>query len=360
MAVLFIAGVAVVYANETVPNHAFARFGVDQLSGPDQAGGNMEGKEVRFGVAQSALFADVSTASSDGAVDAMHDSFMPLSGLVLMANMMLDEVIVGGPGSGLFGILLFVFVAVFAAGLMIGRTPEYLGKKIEANEVTMAMLALLCVPAFILGLTALAAVLPAGLAGLNNPGPHGFSEILYAYVSAAATNGSAFAGLTANTPFYNLTLAAGMFAGRFLVIVPVLAIAGSLAKNSASPLRQAPCRRPQLKRLDNEPLVHKTYGDSFEATDLEELLAERGVGRVVVTGAQTEECIRSTLHGALARGYDATLVSDAHTTEDMREWGFPVTPEQSIAYTNAYWSWAAAPGRKGSVASTAEVNFSAV
>jgi potassium-transporting ATPase potassium-binding subunit len=236
MAVLFIAGVSVVYGNEVTPNHAFAPFGVDQLAGPDQAGGNMEGKEVRFGVAQSALFADVSTASSDGAVDSMHDSFMPLSGLVLMANMMLDEVIVGGPGSGLFGILLFVFVAVFAAGLMIGRTPEYLGKKIEANEVKMAVLALLCVPAAILGLTAVAAVLPAGLAGLNNAGPHGFSEILYAYTSAAATNGSAFAGLNANTPFYNLTLAAGMFAGRFLVIVPVLAIAGMLARKIRVPV----------------------------------------------------------------------------------------------------------------------------
>jgi potassium-transporting ATPase potassium-binding subunit len=229
MAVLFIAGVALVYSNETAANRGFASFGVDQFAGPEQAGGNMEGKEVRFGIAQSTLFADVSTASSDGAVDSMHDSFMPLSGLVLMANMMLDEVIVGGPGSGLFGILLFVFVAVFAAGLMIGRTPEYLGKKIEANEVKMAILALLCVPAFILGLTAVAAVLPAGLAGLSNAGPHGFSEILYAYTSAAATNGSAFAGLSANTPFYNLTLAAGMFAGRFLVIIPVLAIAGTLA-----------------------------------------------------------------------------------------------------------------------------------
>jgi potassium-transporting ATPase potassium-binding subunit len=235
MAVLFIAGVTVVYANEATRNRAFSPFGVDQLAGPEQAGGNMEGKEVRFGIAQSALFAEVSTASSDGAVDSMHDSFMPLSGLVLMANMMLDEVIVGGPGSGLFGMLLFVFVAVFAAGLMIGRTPEYLGKKIEADEVKMAMLALLCVPAFILGLAAVAAVLPAGLAGLNNAGPHGFSEILYAYTSAAATNGSAFAGLNANAPFYKLTLAAGMFAGRFLVIVPVLAIAGSLARKLRIP-----------------------------------------------------------------------------------------------------------------------------
>ena len=216
-------------------NAALSPFGIDQAAGTWQAGGNMEGKEVRFGVGQSALFATVTTASSDGAVNSMHDSFMPLSGLVLMANMMLDEVIVGGPGSGLFGILLFAIVAVFAAGLMIGRTPEYLGKKIEGNEVKMTMLALLCVPAFILGMSAVAAVLPAGLAGLNNAGPHGFSELLYAYTSGAATNGSAFAGLSANTPFYNLTLAAAMFAGRFIVIVPVLCIAGMLAAKRVVP-----------------------------------------------------------------------------------------------------------------------------
>ena len=202
----------------------------------------MEGKEVRFGIGQSALFATVTTASSDGAVNAMHDSFMPLSGLVLMANMMLDEVIVGGPGSGLFGILLFAIVAVFAAGLMIGRTPEYLGKKIEGNEVKMTMLALLCVPAFILGIAAVAAVLPAGVAGLNNAGPHGFSELLYAYTSGAATNGSAFAGLSANTLFYNLTLAAAMFAGRFIVIVPVLCIAGTLAASASCRYRRERCR----------------------------------------------------------------------------------------------------------------------
>jgi K+-transporting ATPase ATPase A chain len=165
----------------------------------------------------------------------MHDSFMPMSGLVLLSNMMLDEVIVGGPGSGLFGILLFAIVAVFIAGLMIGRTPEYLGKKIEANEIKMTMLALLTVPAFILGLGAVAAVLPAGLAGLNNAGPHGFSELLYAYTSGAATNGSVFAGLSTNTPFFNLTLALAMFAGRFLVIVPVLCIAGGLAAKRIVP-----------------------------------------------------------------------------------------------------------------------------
>ena len=235
MALMFAAGLAVVYASEGTHNAALAPFGIDQAVGDWQAGGNMEGKEVRFGVGQSALFATVTTASSDGAVDAMHDSFKPLSGLVMMANMMLDEVIVGGPGSGLFAILLFAIVAVFAAGLMIGRTPEYLGKKIDSNEVKMTMLALLCVPAFILGMGAVAAVLPAGIAGLNNAGPHGFSELLYAYTSGAATNGSAFAGLSANTPFYNLTLAAAMFAGRFIVIIPVLCIAGSLAAKRIVP-----------------------------------------------------------------------------------------------------------------------------
>jgi K+-transporting ATPase ATPase A chain len=224
-----------IYAAETAPNPAFAAFHLDQAAGDLQAGGNMEGKEVRFGVAQSSTFATVSTASSDGAVDSMHDSYMPLSGLVLLANMMLDEVVVGGPGSGLFGMLLFAVVAVFVAGLMIGRTPEYLGKKIEANEIKMTMLVLLTVPAFILVLTAVAAVLPAGLAGLSNAGPHGFSELLYAYTSAAGTNGSAFAGLSADTQFFNLTLALAMFAGRFLVFVPVLCVAGGLAAKRVVP-----------------------------------------------------------------------------------------------------------------------------
>jgi len=232
MATLFVGSVAAIYAGETASNPALAALASDR--DPDSHG-NMEGKEVRFGVAQSALFAAVSTASSDGAVNSMHDSFMPLSGGVLMANMMLDEVIVGGPGSGLFGILLFVIVATFMAGLMIGRTPEYLGKKIEANEVKMAMLALLCVPAFILGPAALASVIQEGLDGLGNAGPHGLAEILYAFTSAAATNGSAFAGLSAASPFYNLTLAAAMFAGRFFVIVPVLCIAGTLAAKRRVP-----------------------------------------------------------------------------------------------------------------------------
>jgi K+-transporting ATPase ATPase A chain len=235
MALLFGLGVAGLYAWESGGNPALASLPVDQAPGPLQAGGNMEGKEVRFGSAGSALFAEASTASSDGAVDAMHDSFLPLSGAVLLANMMLDEVIIGAPGSGLWGILLFCLVTVFLAGLMIGRTPEFLGKKIEARDVKMTVVALLWAPAAILGLAALASVVPAGLAGPGNPGPHGFSEILYAYTSAAATNGSAFAGLNANTPFYNLTLALAMLAGRFLVIVPVLAVAGSLAAKRSVP-----------------------------------------------------------------------------------------------------------------------------
>ena len=235
MMAMLAVGLYTTYTAETAPNAAIAAYGIDQTHSASQAGGNMEGKEVRFGPAQSALFATVTTASSDGAVDAMHDSFMPLSGLVLMSNMMLDEAIVGGPGSGLFGMLLFAIVAVFIAGLMIGRTPEYLGKKIEGNEVKMTMLALLIVPALILGIAAVAAVLPSALASLNNSGPHGFSEVLYAYSSGAATNGSAFAGLNANMPFYNLTLAASMFAGRFAVIIPVLCIAGTLAAKRIVP-----------------------------------------------------------------------------------------------------------------------------
>jgi K+-transporting ATPase ATPase A chain len=236
MMLMFAVGLLAVYSGETTPNSAFIAAGVDQSPTGQQAGGNMEGKEVRFGPGQSALFATVTTASSDGAVDSMHDSFNPLSALVLMSNMMLDEAVVGGPGSGLFGMLLFAIVAVFAAGLMIGRTPEYLGKKIEGNEVKMTMLALLCVPACILGFSAVAVVLPAGLSGMANAGPHGFSEALYAYTSGAATNGSAFAGLNANTMFYNLTLAAAMFAGRFIVIVPVLCIAGLLAAKRIAPV----------------------------------------------------------------------------------------------------------------------------
>jgi K+-transporting ATPase ATPase A chain len=236
MVVLFVMGLCVVYSAEASGNPHFAKLGIDQAAGSLQAGGNMEGKEVRFGIAESALFANVTTASSDGAVNAMHDSFTPLGGGMLIANMMMDEVIIGAPGSGLFGMLLFALVAVFVAGLMVGRTPEYLGKKIQSAEVKMAVLALLVIPATILVLTSVAAVLPEGLAGLSNAGPHGFSELLYAYSSAAATNGSAFAGLNANTVFFNLTLALAMLCGRFLVIVPILAIAGSLAAKVKVPV----------------------------------------------------------------------------------------------------------------------------
>jgi potassium-transporting ATPase potassium-binding subunit len=198
---------------------------IDAAPGELQTGGNMEGKEVRFGIVNSALWATVTTDTSCGAVNAMHDSFMPLGGMVPLINMQLGEVIFGGVGSGLYGILAFAIVAMFVAG----RTPEYLGKKLEAREVKMTILALLSLPLAILGFTALAVSLPAGLAGIENAGPHGFSEILYAYTEAAANNGSAFAGLTANTLFYNTTLGLGMLIGRFIFVVPMLAVAGSLA-----------------------------------------------------------------------------------------------------------------------------------
>jgi K+-transporting ATPase ATPase A chain len=233
MAILFGLGVAGLYSLEASGNSALAASSVDHsISVP---AGNMEGKEVRFGIAGSALFAEVSTASSDGAINSVHDSFLPLSGGVLLGNMMVDEVIVGAPGSGLYSMLLFCIVSVFLAGLMIGRTPEYVGKKVGSFEIKMTLLALICVPAAILGLTAIASVTQPGLAGIANAGPHGFSEILYAYTSAAATNGSAFAGLNTNSPFYNLTLALAMLVGRFLVIVPVLAIAGSLGAQQIVP-----------------------------------------------------------------------------------------------------------------------------
>ena len=235
MAVLFLGGVLVVYAAEAAGNPAIAAAGVDVAASPLQAGGNMEGKEVRFGIAASALFAVVTTAASCGAVNAMLDSFTPLGGLVPMFNIQLGEIIVGGVGAGLYGMLLFAILSVFIAGLMVGRTPEYLGKKIEAREVKMALLAILVLPFSILGFAAVATVTEAGLAGPANVGPHGFSEILYAYTSATGNNGSAFAGLSANTPFYNTTLGFAMFVGRFLMIVPMLAIAGSLAAKKIVP-----------------------------------------------------------------------------------------------------------------------------
>ncbi len=235
MSLLFVAGAGTAYWAEARGNPAFLSFNVGQIASDLQAGGNMEGKEVRFGIANSALFATVTTAASCGAVNAMHDSFMPLGGMIPLINMELGEIVFGGVGAGLYGMLLFAVIAVFVAGLMVGRTPEYVGKKIEAKDVKMAMLAILILPLSMLGFTALAAVLDAGLAGRANLGPHGFSEILYAFTSATANNGSAFAGISANTPFYNTTLGLAMFAGRFLMIVPTMALAGSLAAKKVVP-----------------------------------------------------------------------------------------------------------------------------
>ena len=229
MALLFLAGTTVLYWSEAVGNPLFAHLPLDQ------PGGNMEGKEVRFGIANSALFATITTDASCGAVSSMHDSLTPLGGMVPMINIMLGEIIFGGVGSGLYGMLLFVIVAMFVAGLMVGRTPEYLGKKLEAKEVKMAMLAILILPLSMLGFSALAVVIQPGLSSLSNAGPHGFSEALYAYVSATGNNGSAFAGLSANTPFWNSTLGLAMFVGRFLMIIPMLAIAGSLAAKKIVP-----------------------------------------------------------------------------------------------------------------------------
>ena len=238
MSALFFVGVFSVYWAESQPNPLLR--GVDQhvsSSGPaSQSGGNMEGKEVRFGIANSALFATATTGASCGAVNAMHDSFMPLGGMVAMVNILLGEVIFGGVGAGMYGMLIFVIVTVFIAGLMVGRTPEYLGKKIEAYDVQMAMLYVLIFPFSILLLSAVTVLMPnAGLASLNNAGPHGLSEILYAYASATGNNGSAFAGLNANTRWYNLSLAMAMLIGRFLMIVPMLAVAGSLARKKLVP-----------------------------------------------------------------------------------------------------------------------------
>lgn len=232
---LFLVGVGVLYWAEAKSNPAFAQAGVDMNAGDLQAGGNMEGKETRFGIANSALFATVTTDASCGAVNGMHDSFTPVGGLVPLVNILLGEIIVGGVGSGLYGMLVFAVLAVFIAGLMVGRTPEYLGKKIEAKEIKMAMLAVLVLPLSILGFTALASVHPAGLKGPLNVGPHGFSEILYAFTSGTGNNGSAFGGLSANTVFYNVTVGLAMLVGRFVYIVPVLAMAGSLVAKRTVP-----------------------------------------------------------------------------------------------------------------------------
>ncbi|HEU4931333.1 MAG TPA: potassium-transporting ATPase subunit KdpA [Pyrinomonadaceae bacterium] len=234
MAVLFLAGVLVAYWSEARGNPLLA--GTDQKATALQSGGNMEGKEVRFGIANSALFATVTTDASCGAVNAMHDSFTPLGGMVPLANIMLSEVVFGGVGAGLYGILIFIVLSVFIAGLMVGRTPEYLGKKIESYDVKMAMLVVLVFPLTILVFTAISAVSPSfGTSQLNNPGPHGLSEMLYSFTSATGNNGSAFAGISANTFWYNTTIGMAMLVGRFMMIIPMLAIAGSLARKKIVP-----------------------------------------------------------------------------------------------------------------------------
>ncbi len=227
MGVLFVSGVLACYAAEA--------HGNDPLNALGLTGGNMEGKEVRFGIVASALFAVITTAASCGAVNAMHDSFTALGGMIPLINIELGEIIVGGVGSGLYGMLLFVILAIFVAGLMVGRTPEYVGKKIEAKEVKMAMLAILVLPLMFLGWTAVAMQVPSAVAAMGNPGPHGFTEVLYAYTSQDGNNGSAFAGLSANTLFYNLSGAVAMFVGRFWMIIPTMAIAGSLAAKKSVP-----------------------------------------------------------------------------------------------------------------------------
>ncbi len=236
MSVLFIAGVLVATPAEQAGNPLVAAQGVDLQASELQPGGNMEGKETRFGISASALFAVVTTAASCGAVNAMHDSFTPIGGAVPLVMMQLGEVVFGGVGTGLYGMLIFAILAVFIAGLMIGRTPEYLGKKIEPFEMKMSAVAILVTPIVVLAGTAIAVLAGDGKAGIANPGAHGFSEILYAFTSAANNNGSAFAGLSANTPFYNTLLGIAMWLGRFLVIVPVLAIAGSLAAKKRIPV----------------------------------------------------------------------------------------------------------------------------
>ena len=233
MAVLFFAGVITAYWAEAKGNPLLK--GVDQRSSLTQPGGNMEGKEVRFGIANSALFATITTDASCGAVNGVHDSFTPLGGMVPMINIMISEVVFGGVGAGLYGILIYVVLSVFIAGLMVGRTPEYLGKKIESYDVKMAMLVTLIFPLVILVLTAISVLKPFGTASISNPGPHGFSQVLYAFLSTAGNNGSAFAGLNGNTLWYNTTLGLNTIIGRFFMIIPMLAIAGNLARKKAVP-----------------------------------------------------------------------------------------------------------------------------
>jgi potassium-transporting ATPase potassium-binding subunit len=234
MAALCLAGVLTCYWAEAQTSPML--HGINQTASAMQPGGNMEGKEVRFGIANSALFATVTTDASCGAVNGMHDSFTPLGGMVPLVNILLGEIIFGGVGAGMYGMLIFVILSVFIAGLMVGRTPEYLGKKIEAYDIQMAMLYLLIFPLVILGFSAVSVLAPSfGLSSLTNHGPHGLSEILYAYASSTGNNGSAFAGLNANTHWYNTTLGIAMFIGRFLMLIPMLAIAGNLAAKKSVP-----------------------------------------------------------------------------------------------------------------------------
>ena len=230
MYLLFFAGTSVAYWAEARGNPIHAARGIDVVASATQPGGNMEGKETRFGIANSALYATITTDASCGCVNAMHDSFTPIGGLVPLVNMQLGEVVFGGAGAGLYGMLVIVVLTVFVAGLMVGRTPEYIGKKIQAREVQMAMLYVLIFPATILTLSAISVLVTPGLAGLNNAGPHGFSEILYAFTSATANNGSAFAGLTGSTYYYNTLLGVGTLIGRFAMIVPMLALGGFLSE----------------------------------------------------------------------------------------------------------------------------------
>jgi K+-transporting ATPase ATPase A chain len=233
-AILFLIGVAVALSAEQAGNPLLSKVGANQVVTVAQAGGNMEGKEVRFGITDSALFA-ITTVTSCGAVNSFHDSFTPLGGMIPLTDIALGEVVFGGVGSGLYGMLMFAIIAVFIAGLMVGRTPEYLGKKIERKEIMMAALALLILPASILGFSAVASVTPQGISSLANAGPHGLSEILYAYTSANGNNGSAFAGLAGNTPYYNWTLGIAMLLGRFAFLIPILAFGGSLVQKRVVP-----------------------------------------------------------------------------------------------------------------------------
>jgi K+-transporting ATPase ATPase A chain len=234
-AILLILGLAVTIPSEQAGNPLLSQYGVSQAATATQSGGNMEGKEVRFGITDSALFATVTTDTSCGCVNSFHDSYTPLGGLVLLTNIGLGEIVFGGVGAGLYGMMMFAIISVFIAGLMVGRTPEYLGKKIERKEIMMAALALLILPASILGFTAVASVLPQGTSSILNPGPHGLSEMLYLYTSSNGNNGSAFAGITGNTPFYNWTGGIAMLIGRFAFLIPIMAFGGSLVQKRVVP-----------------------------------------------------------------------------------------------------------------------------